>query len=62
MSAHRTVTLTCDHDGCRERYVGAPEANPSRVRTEAARFGGWTSHRESADMLPTRRDLCRWHS
>lgn len=62
MTAERTVTLVCDRPGCRERYVGAPGANPSRVRTEAAKLGGWTSRTESADHLTVRRDTCRWHS
>ncbi len=62
MSAHRTVTLSCDRDGCRERYVGADGASPSRVRAEAAKLSGWTSRTESADMLTARRDICRWHS
>lgn len=42
MTAHRTVTLTCDKPGCRESYVGGEGQDPRQVRAEARKLAGWS--------------------
>lgn len=59
MTARRVVTLVCDRDGCRERYVGGDGQSLAKVRAEAAKLSGWRSERGYA---PPVIDLCRWHA
>ncbi|MDF2507265.1 MAG: hypothetical protein K0Q52_1124 [Microbacterium sp.] len=58
MTARRVVTLTCDKDDCRERYVGGEDQTTAQVRAEARKLSGWwTALRGEAFV-----DFCRWHS
>lgn len=58
MTARRVVTLTCDKDGCRERYVGGEGQPSTQVRTDAKRLSGWRAFHAEGGV----HDFCRWHA
>ena len=60
MSAHRTITLTCDKPECRERYLGGEGRDVRKVRAEAAKLAGWS--RRQSELSFSWVDLCRWHA
>lgn len=58
MTARQVVTLVCDKDGCRERYVGGDGQDARQVRAEARKLAGW----RVALRMEVFFDFCRWHA
>lgn len=58
MTARRVVTLTCDRDDCRQRWVGGDGHSVTQVRAEARNLAGW----RSALRMEVLMDFCRWHA
>jgi len=60
MSTTMTVSLRCDHEGCRESLAAEPRETDLELRRRAFRAHGWRCSPSLRHGGHT--DLCRWHA